>query len=310
MDDAPAVAEVVAATELVDTGEADITTEEIVSQWQAMNHAEESVVVTSPEGRIVAAADILNRAYVSVSVYGFVHPDYQGLGIGQALIYWGETWARDRMDRAPQDARVSVQHFRHSSNKPFRQLLERSGYPPVRSTFTMEIDLAEPPPAPDWPAGITVRTFGPGQDERALHDAHEDAFRDVWGRPQNTLEQFVARSRVDAFDPDLWFIAEDQGEIAGMCLSIVYSRQAIIDTVGVRRGWRNQGLGLALLRHAFGVYHQRGIPGAWLSVDAESLTGAPRLYERAGMHVANTYVLHQKELRAGVDLGQRASEDE
>ena len=66
-----------------------------------------------------------------------------------------------------------------------------------------------------------------------------------------------------------------------------------------------RGLGLALLRHAFGEYRRRGIKRVALSVDAESVTGAPRLYSRAGMNVTNNYIVYQRELRPGVDVTVR-----
>jgi mycothiol synthase len=52
-------------------------------------------------------------------------------------------------------------------------------------------------------------------------------------------------------------------------------------------------------------YHSRGIKRVALSVDAESVTGAPRLYSRAGMHVTNNYFVYQRELRPGVDVTVR-----
>ncbi len=52
---------------------------------------------------------------------------------------------------------------------------------------------------------------------------------------------------------------------------------------GVPGGWR--GLGLALLQHTFRAYYQQGKDKVALGVDAESLTGATRLYEKAGMKV-------------------------
>jgi len=39
-----------------------------------------------------------------------------------------------------------------------------------------------------------------------------------------------------------------------------------------------------------------------LGVDAESPTGATRLYERAGMHIGQQYATYSKELRAGIEL--------
>jgi len=79
-----------------------------------------------------------------------------------------------------------------------------------------------------------------------------------------------------------------------------------VDVVGVRRPWRGRGLGFALLTSLFAAYHERGIRRVGLSVDAESATGAPRLYGRAGMHVVRSYVLYRKELRPGADVDTEA----
>jgi mycothiol synthase len=69
-----------------------------------------------------------------------------------------------------------------------------------------------------------------------------------------------------------------------------------IGAIGVLRPWRQRGLGLALLRHAFGEFYRRGQPRAGLGVDAQNPTGATRLYERAGMHVAYEAVAFKKEV--------------
>ena len=64
---------------------------------------------------------------------------------------------------------------------------------------------------------------------------------------------------------------------------------AWISVLGVRRPWRRKGVGLALLLHAFGDLYRRGFPAVGLSVHGENPTGAPRLYERAGMTVSRRY---------------------
>jgi hypothetical protein len=58
---------------------------------------------------------------------------------------------------------------------------------------------------------------------------------------------------------------------------------------------------MALLRHAAGAFHRRGLRRYALAVDSESLTGATRLYERAGMHATQTYAGYLKELRPGAE---------
>ncbi len=151
-----------------------------------------------------------------------------------------------------------------------------------------------------------MHTFVSGRDERPLFEAVEDAFRDMWGRPRGTFERFVGMTRAESFDPALWFLAVDGDEIAGVTLCKTLSGEGWIQVVGVRRPWRNRGLGLALLRHALAAYQRRGVHKVALSVDAESITGAPRLYGRAGMRVRESYAIYLKELRPGTDLGARS----
>jgi ribosomal protein S18 acetylase RimI-like enzyme len=59
---------------------------------------------------------------------------------------------------------------------------------------------------------------------------------------------------------------------------------------------------MALLRHSFAEFYKRGWRTAGLDVDASSLTGALKLYERAGMHVARRFDRFEKELRPGKEL--------
>ncbi len=53
----------------------------------------------------------------------------------------------------------------------------------------------------------------------------------------------------------------------------------------MRRPWRRQGLGEALLLRSFQAFRERGYTRGTLGVDASSPTGATRLYERAGMRI-------------------------
>ena len=305
-EDAGEVAAMIHASDLADNGASDRSVEELLDDWHSLDLAEEAVAVVAPDGTIAGYADLINSSFVTVSVYGYVHPDFRDLGIGAYLISWGERWTRERLPQAPEDARVVVQHYINRLNETAQRLLESLDYAPVRGVYVMETELHEAPPQPHWPEGICVRTFVPGQDERPLFEAVEDAFRDMWGRPRGTFERFVGMTEQQSFDPALWFLARDGDEIAGATLCKTLAGEGWVNVVGVRRRWRNRGLGLALLRHALAEYQRRGVRKVALSVDAESITGAPRLYGRAGMHVRESYVIYLKELRPGRDLGARS----
>ena len=69
-----------------------------------------------------------------------------------------------------------------------------------------------------------------------------------------------------------------------------------VDHLGIRRPWRGRGLGMALLLRSFAEFYQRGMHKVGLNVDTESLTGANRLYDRAGMRTVNRYHIYKKVL--------------
>lgn len=176
--------------------------------------------------------------------------------------------------------------------------LRRRGFEVVRHFVRMEVDHAEQPAEPVWPDGITVRTFRPG-DARAVYDATQEAFLDHWDPFEISYEEWLRWGpKASGFDPGLWFVAEDDGEIAGaaLCKPAREPGGGLVAVLAVRRPWRRRGLGRALLLHSFGEFRRRGYRKTELGVDAENLTGAVRLYERAGMRVAKRFPMFERRL--------------
>lgn len=306
--DAPPIAAVMSASRAADGDASAISAEELRSDWSGVDLATASLVIRDLSGTIAGYADIDNQANVVTSIYAYVAPAFRGRGVGTALRQWGEAYARQAMRSAPVGDQVLVQQFIPSPAVSARQLLEDSGYRAVRETFVMEMSLDRPLPEPVWPPGITVRPFIPGHDDQATFEAVEDAFGDLWGRPRGTYERFAAMVTAPGFDPALWLIALDGDEIAGTGLARALSDEGGIDVIGVRRPWRRRGVGLALLHSLFAALKARGLRTVSLSVDAESRTGAPRLYVRAGMTVRTSYLRYRKELRPGYDPAALASD--
>ncbi len=232
-EDAETVAALIYASELADNGASDMSLDELLDDWHSLDPTEEAVAVVAPDGTIAAYADVFNRSYVTVSVFGYVHPDFRSLGLGTYLVAWGERWTRERMPNAPENARIVAQHYINRSNEAAQRLLESHGYAQVRGVYVMETVLDEAPPQPHWPEGILVRTFVLKQDERSLFEAVEDAFRDMWGRPRGTFERFVRETEMESFDPSLWFLATEGDEIAGATLCKTLAGEGWVDR---RRG--------------------------------------------------------------------------
>lgn len=285
----------------------DFTGQHLRQQWRAPDFdlASDAWVVSAPDGQLTGYGYIwrwqMAEEELRLGAQTFVHPEYEDRSIGTTLLQLVETRGQQFIPEAAPNARVYVMQVIGSKNRAARQLLEQRGYTETRHDWMMGITFSEAPPAPPaWPDGISFRTFIRGQDDRLMYEALDEAFQDHRGHRSGTFErweqQVLQRENVD---PTLWFLAMDGAEVAGVALCYTEPEMGIVDELGVRRLWRHRGLGMALLRQAFGEFYRRGMRRVELGVDAESLTGATRLYERAGMHILDRLDRFEKDLRPG-----------
>jgi ribosomal protein S18 acetylase RimI-like enzyme len=198
--------------------------------------------------------------------------------------------------------------------------MEAAGMQNIRHSFHMLIEMEAPPPEPVWPEGIALKVFDLDKDDAAaVYRADVEAFRDHFGFVESPFAEGFERfmhfmTDEDSYAPGLWFLAMDGDQITGICLNRKQSYEdpdvGWVSTLGVLRPWRKRGIGLALLQHSFGEYYQRGFRKVGLGVDGENLTGALRLYQKAGMHVDRQFELYEKELRPGQEISVQHLESE
>ncbi|HZO75135.1 MAG TPA: GNAT family N-acetyltransferase [Ktedonobacteraceae bacterium] len=305
MADLEAVTDVIRSCEVALDGTAETTLDDIRTGWQmpGFDLTKDAWLVFSDEGKVVGLAGVEHREHARLYTGGEVHPDYRNRGIGTYLLHLGEERARQHIPLAPSGARVTLNCGANSKDEAKIRLLEEHGFTRVRYFWRMAIEMDAAPPTPQWAEGITLRTFTP-EMTRAVYEADEEAFKDHWGHVRSPFDEWEhwTVKRKD-FDPTLWFLAMDGDEIAGISLCQDEKESGgWVHVLGVRRPWRRKGVGLALLYHSFGEFYKRDIRNVYLGVDAQSLTGATRLYERAGMHVIRQYNSYEKELRAGKEL--------
>ena len=291
LEDAEAAHAVVAALDARFGADDTWTVEDVLDEWREID-LDRDAWVWERAGRVAACAGVYDRRE-RADADGYVHPDFFGLGLGAAIVEATEA-------RAAELGVPRLMNAVLAGDGRARELLTGRGYRDVRRFYRMAAELDGSPPEPEWPAGIDVSTFDPAEG-RELHAALEEAFADEWNHAAEPFERFEERRlKAERLDPTLWWVARDGDEIAGLLLAD-WKRNGDagwIASVGVRRPWRRRGLGLALLRHALGEFHRRGERLVQLGTDAASPTGATRLYERAGMHVAWEAVLFEKRLAA------------
>lgn len=270
-------------------------------------------LVFAPNGEMVGYIEVWTTVKPSVHpwIWGRVDPAYEEMGIGTYLMTWAEERAQKVLTEVPAELRVAPQVGTYQQAESAKQLFVDMGYKYIRGSYTMRINMDTPPIEPEWTTGITLRTCDPETDLEAVYRAVNDSFRDHYGHIDMPFEEGLKRFKhfmtgYEGFDPTLWFIAIEGDEIAGICLcrEKAYDNPDVgyISTLGVLRPWRKRGIGLALLRHSFCELYRRGKRKAALGVDAQSLTGALRLYENAGMHVHQAFDRYEKEIRSGKEI--------
>ncbi len=277
-------------------GEAETTPEEL-RDWFAVSSGTVMLVAERPDGRIAAYADMVDAAldHLRFWIDLRVPPMEDADAVGAALLE--EMEQRAAAVAAPgATARVYVAE----ADERTRRAVEAAGYELFRHAFTMRIHFDGDPSSAEWPEGISVRTFVRGQDDHAVWEAHQDSFVDGFEHATWPYESWREWAFAESFDPSLWFVAVEGDEIAGLCLCKSHAgaegELGWVNVLGVRRPWRRRGLGRALLLHAFAEFHGRGKQGAGLGVDGLNPTGAVRLYEEAGMHVARRLDQYKKPL--------------
>jgi mycothiol synthase len=269
-------------------------------------------LVFSPDKEMVGYIEVWTTAKPPVHpwIWGRVHPKFGGLGIGTWMLQWAEERACKVFDELPSDLRVAPRVGIYRPAKESKKLFEDMGFTQIRSSYEMRIEMDDTPPTPLWADGITLKIANPEKDLKAVYEAVKESFRDHFGYVEEPFEEGFARFKHfmlgDGSDPSLWFLAMDGDEIAGisLCRPKSYNDPQVgyVNTLGVRRAWRKHGIGLALLQHSFGEFYRRGNRKAGLGVDAENLTGALRLYKKAGMHVHQAFDLFEKTVRSGREI--------
>ena len=292
-EDAAAVAKVIASADEADGAPRDTDIEDVEEFWRELDPAKDALVAEDANGRVVGYVDMVRQG-TKTHIDGYVHPAARGRGVGAELLRRAEASVRAR------DGELVLHATVVAGAKASERLLEQNGYRYVRSFFRMRIRLDGRPPQPRWPEGISIRRYVPGEDDRAMHEALDEAFQDHWGHESRQLEEFIrAQAQSEQLVAEASLFALEGEEIAGAVLSKRRFGGGWIQSLGVRRPWRRRGLGLALLQHAFVSLYDLGERSIGLGVDAENTTGATRLYERAGMHVEVRYDTYEKRVPAG-----------
>ena len=288
MDEVEATAELLNEHSRQLHGVADQPASELRQYWESpdVDFERDVLVAEGSDGSLVGYADLgVQGGHVWLDVRGREPEPLR------ALLIEIEARAAEKKPGA------GLMGYTAESDQVVRDLYEQAGYRVTRHSYRMEVSLAGGAPEPEWPEGFSVRSFSAGEEER-VYEAHMSSFADTWMFEREPFELWSHWFLKDpAFDPSLWFLIDAGDELAGIALTRVSESEPDLGWVrilGVMPAFRQRGLGQALLRHTFVEHASRGLERVGLGVDAQNPTGAVRVYERAGMHVARTNLMLEK----------------
>ena len=259
-----------------------------------MDAASQAIVVRAPTGAIagwawaIGATDAEKpRAYLD----GGVHPLFQGIGLGRNLF----AWSRDRAEEllAPFNG-ATIQAQTVEVDERTQRLYVAAGMRPIRYYSEMLLRFADRPTSSKLsdapiPAGYQSLAIA-DVDLEALRVLKNHCFADHWGTSSMTPIEWQEYLGAESARPALGeVIADASGELVAYQLTGAFPQDTDtvghvlwVNNLGVHREHRNRGLARLLLERHLIRAQADGYEGSMLGVDAESLTGANRLYASVG----------------------------
>lgn len=281
--DAAAVTAVIAAGELLDTGEVVIEEADLVAEWSrpSFDLAASAVGVVGPEGDLVAYAEVSSGDRGDLGVA----PGQRGLGLEPELA----RWLRERAGESGAEA-IGLPVPQGS---PTDRELEALGWAVRWTSWVLVLPEGAEIPPRDLPPGYTVRAAR--EDEReACWQVIEDAFLEWSARERQTFEDWSARVvGRPGFEPwHLRVVVDTDDVVVATCVILLSTpgdlTEGYVEMVATRRDQRGRGIAQALLADAFAAARAHGAVRSSLSTD--SRTGALGLYQKLGMEVVQTWV--------------------
>jgi len=309
--DLPKMLAVINAAKIADQEERAETLEDITNNYKHLTNCDpyQDVLIAEVNGEVIAYSRVTwweeaktsARCYLS---FGFVHPDWRRRGLGRAMLHENERRLAEIAGSHPAEIERQFESHAINTQTDYLHLLEQEGYQPVRRFMSMVRPNLEDIPNLPLPEGLEVRPARP-EHYRQIWNAFQEAFLDHWGFSEQQEEDYQGWVESSEFQPDLWQVAWEGSEVAGMILNFInpnenkeYQRlRGYTEGIGVRRPWRRRGLARALLARSLKMHRDLGLTEAALGVDTESLSGANTLYASMGFQPVRIFTTFRKPMK-------------
>ena len=234
---------------------------------------------------------------------GYIQPEFRRHGLGGALLAWTLERIRERAAVEDPGVNVTVETGSEDLETGHRALLAAAGFEAVRHFFLMHRPSLDDVPDASLLQGLEVRPVTPDQ-RRPIIAAEFEAFRDHWGSRPMTEDSVQTTLKMAELDTDLWVVAWDGDEIAGVVENWIWTeeneklevKRGWLERISVRRPWRRRGLARALTAMSLVRLRDAGLDEGMLGVDSENQNGALGLYQGLGFEIHSRAAAYRRAL--------------
>lgn len=237
-------------------------------------------------------------------LFFYIHPDHRNGELEHQIL----SWAEDHIQAIGRKWQLPVFKVREGcrDDQAYQQaLLTQAGFTVERCFYRLERSLLDPIPQPQFPAGFSVRPLQGMEEVPAWIEMFNQSFVDHWSFEPETLEYRQHWMNQPSYNAEMDRVAiAPDGALAAFSYSSIDHQENTrtgrqegwVNLLGTRRGFRNMGLGRAMLLTALQDLKSRGMDTALLGVDSDNPSGALRLYESVGFRKRYTFLTYGKDV--------------
>lgn len=239
----------------------------------------------------------------------YIRPEWRDRGLDSLFLKHCQERLRQIMDaqdsRSPFDGPRLFEANATSLQPDLIRLLQHDGFTPARRGSKMTCFNLENTPDLPLPPGFKTRAVKP-EHYRQIWDALIDGFSDDPGFYEPSEEDYESWRYSAQFQPDLWQIAWDGNEVAGMVLNYITRASAIgaassgepgiawTEDICVRPAYRRRGLARALLARSMRMFQSMGFTQTSLGVDLDHAQRADLLYQSLGYQIVHLFTSYRR----------------
>lgn len=305
--DYPVILQVIEGSKKEDQMEITSSVEEIANAYRHLVNCDpyQDMLFVEVHGSVVGYSRVWwHRESEGALIYSHVASlvsEWRNKGIRRAMLRYNERRLRKIAATSQEDLPRFLEARSEDTETHWKSLLKSEGYIPARYFFKMVRSLQEDIPNLPLPSGLEIRSAQPHQYE-SIWKAAIDAYQDAWESSQLDYELLKRWTEDPSCDPQLWQVAWDNTQVAGMALNFIDEKQneeyqrkwGIMKLVAVCQSYRRKGLARALIARSFEVLKEHGMTDVALNVDAQDTEGALALYKKMGFNPVRQFVTYRK----------------